>query len=51
MIRGIHHISMKCGTPEEFSAAKAFYCGLLGMYAAHPGMAGRGYDRYRRGND
>ena len=31
MIRGIHHISMKCGTPEEFAEAKAFYCGLLGM--------------------
>ena len=31
MIRGIHHISMKCGTPEELSAAKLFYCGLLGM--------------------
>ncbi|MBR3015620.1 MAG: VOC family protein [Clostridia bacterium] len=30
-VLGIHHISMKCGTPEEFTAAKAFYCGLLGM--------------------
>ncbi len=31
MIRGIHHISMKCGTQEEYAAAKAFYCGLLGL--------------------
>ncbi len=31
MIRGIHHVSMKCGTPEEFAAAKTFYCSLLGM--------------------
>ena len=33
MIRGIHHVSMKCGTPEEFASALAFYCGLLGMKA------------------
>ena len=31
MIRGIHHISLKCGTPEEFAKAKEFYLGLLGL--------------------
>ena len=30
-VQGIHHISMKCGTRDEFTKAKAFYCGLLGM--------------------
>lgn len=25
MITGLHHISLKCGTPEEFDKAKAFY--------------------------
>ncbi len=31
MITGIHHISMKCGTPEALAAVKDFYCGLLGL--------------------
>ncbi len=31
MIRGIHHISMKCASPEDLAAARAFYCGLLGL--------------------
>ncbi len=31
MISGLHHISMKCGTPEEFERAKAFYLDLLGF--------------------
>lgn len=31
MIRGLHHVSMRCGTPEEFQRAKEFYCGLLGL--------------------
>ena len=31
MITGIHHISMKCGTPEEFGKAKDFYLNLLGF--------------------
>ena len=30
-VRGIHHISMKCGTLDEFTAAKSFYCDLLGL--------------------
>ncbi len=31
MITGLHHISLKCGTPEEFDKAKAFYIDLLGF--------------------
>ena len=31
MIRGIHHVSMKCASPEELAPVRAFYCGLLGL--------------------
>ena len=31
MIKGMHHISMKCGTQETYSKAKAFYLDVLGM--------------------
>lgn len=31
MITGIHHISMKCGTSDEFEKAKDFYLNLLGF--------------------
>lgn len=31
MIRGIHHISMKCGSAEEFGKVKEFYLSLLGL--------------------
>jgi glyoxylase I family protein len=31
MITGLHHISLKCGTPEEFEKAKVFYMELLGF--------------------
>ncbi len=31
MITGIHHISMKCGTPAEFEKAKDFYLNILGL--------------------
>ncbi len=31
MITGLHHISMKCETPEEFEKAKSFYIDLLGF--------------------
>ena len=34
MITGIHHVSMKCGTQEEFERAKDFYLGVLGMSLA-----------------
>ena len=30
-VRGIHHISMKCGSPEALAAVKVFYCDLLGL--------------------
>ncbi len=30
-IRGVHHISMKCGTPAEFLRAKDFYLNILGF--------------------
>ena len=33
MIKGIHHISMKCGTPETFGKAKEFYLDILGFSA------------------
>lgn len=31
MIRGIHHISMKCGSPEVFAETKRFYTEVLGL--------------------
>ena len=31
MIKGLHHISLKCGTLEEFEKAKDFYMNLLGF--------------------
>ena len=31
MIRGIHHVSMKCGDPEKFSEAYTFYTEVLGL--------------------
>ena len=31
MVKGIHHISMKCGTEEELAKVKEFYIDLLGM--------------------
>ncbi len=33
MITGIHHISMKCGTKEEFDRARDFYLNVL-MFSA-----------------
>ena len=30
-VKGIHHISMKCGTAEELAKVKEFYIDLLGM--------------------
>ncbi len=33
MITGIHHISLKCGTREDFEQAKDFYLNLLGFSA------------------
>ena len=31
MIKGIHHISMKCGTDDELRKVKEFYIGILGL--------------------
>ena len=31
MITGIHHISLKCGTKEEFDQARDFYLNVLGF--------------------
>lgn len=31
MITGIHHVSLKCGTKEEFEKAKDFYLNVLGF--------------------
>ena len=31
MISGLHHISLKCGTAEEFEKAKSFYIDVLGF--------------------
>ena len=34
MILGLHHISLKCGTTEEFEKAKRFYIDVLGFKLA-----------------
>ena len=31
MIKGIHHISMKCGTAEELANVRKFYIDILGL--------------------
>ncbi len=31
MIKGMHHISMKCGTAEELAKVREFYIVLLGL--------------------
>lgn len=31
MIKGIHHISMKCNTDEELAKVREFYISLLGL--------------------
>ena len=31
MIKGLHHISMKCNTEEEFAKVHEFYIDLLGL--------------------
>lgn len=33
MITGIHHISLKCGTKEDYEKAKDFYLNVLGFSA------------------
>ena len=39
MIKGIHHISMKCKTTQELERVKDFYIGVLGMNCAANGTA------------
>lgn len=31
MIKGIHHVSMKCASPQDFAKAKDFYLNILGL--------------------
>lgn len=31
MIKGIHHVSMKCGTETAYARARDFYCNTLGL--------------------
>ena len=31
LIKGIHHISMKCAAKEDLERAKTFYIGILGL--------------------
>ena len=33
MIKGIHHISMKCGTQDAYRRTKSFYLDVLGLTA------------------
>ena len=40
MIKGIHHISMKCGTKEDLEKAKSFYLNLLGFSLVREWPAG-----------
>ena len=40
MIKGIHHISMKCGTKEDLEKAKSFYLDLLGFSLVREWPAG-----------
>ena len=40
MILGIHHVSMKCESPEDFDRALSFYTGLLGCREVRSWPAG-----------
>ena len=40
MIKGIHHISMKCGTAEELAKVREFYIELLGLKIVREWAAG-----------
>lgn len=31
MITGLHHVSMKCRTRDEYRRVEEFYCGVLGL--------------------
>ena len=40
MIRGIHHISMKCEKADDLERVKLFYCELLGLKVKREWPAG-----------
>ena len=40
MINGIHHVSMKCGSREEYEKVKRFYLHVLGLSAVREWPAG-----------
>ena len=44
LISGVHHVSLKCSSPEEFSAAKEFYGSVLGLRLLREGSAGILFD-------
>lgn len=31
LVKGIHHVSLKCGSPEEYERAKQFYGSIIGL--------------------
>lgn len=31
MVKGIHHISMRCSSPEEFEKVRSFYLDVIGL--------------------
>ena len=43
-ITGIHHVSMKCGTPEAFARARSFYLDVLGLTVRREWPAGIMFD-------
>ena len=45
MIKGIHHISMKCGTTEELAKVREFYIELLGLKIIREWAEGMMIDR------
>lgn len=40
MITGIHHVSMKCASTEEYENVKEFYCQVLGLTVKREWAAG-----------
>ena len=40
MITGMHHVSMKCETPEDLDRVRLFYCELLGLKVLREWPAG-----------
>ena len=46
-VYGIHHVSMKCGSPENLPAVKAFYCDLLGLKVVREWPEGIMIRKYR----